>query len=178
MSNDEIEQLNNDRRANGWGIKKVTEVFDAEELMNIFQTFYTLTSRLPLKNGLFIVPDGDAPPGENKVNMKQLYELFKNIKSHGLVSLSFLGLIQYYLEKNNHSLIKNATTELYGNLFHMTLSGARDFRFQAVSDLTGKISFLLKKATLQSQKMREIEQEVTAEKFNNDRLFTLKRSFR
>ena len=69
----------------------------------------------------------------------------KTIKSHGLVSLPFLDLIQYYLEKNNHSLIKNATTEFYANLSYTTLSGARDFRFEAVSDLTSKISFLLKK---------------------------------
>ena len=173
-SNDEIEQLNNDIRANGWGIKKVTEVLNAEELMNILQTFYTLTGRLPLTNGLLVVPDRDAQPGENKVNMKQLYELFKNIKSHGIRSLPFLGLIKFYLEKNDYSLIKNATTELYSNLSCMTLSGARDFRLKVASDLTAKISFLLRKATLQNHKMREIEQEVTAEKINNDRLFTPK----
>ena len=70
--------MNNDIRANGWVIKKVTEVNDAEELMNIFQTFYSLNGRLPLSNGLLVVPDTNTPPGENKVNMKQLYELFKN----------------------------------------------------------------------------------------------------
>ena len=80
------------------------------------------------------MPDGDAPLGENKINMKQLYELFKNTKSHRIVSLPFLGLIQYYLEKNDHYLIKNATTELYSNLSCVTLSRARDFQFEAVSD--------------------------------------------
>ena len=87
MSSYELEDMNNDIQANGWGIKKVTEVSDAEELMNIFQNFYSLTGRLPLSNGLLVVPDGDAPPGENKINMRQLYDLFKNTKSHGLVSL-------------------------------------------------------------------------------------------
>ena len=43
--------------------------------MKIFQDFYALTGRLPLSNGLLVVPDGDASPGENKLNMKQLYEL-------------------------------------------------------------------------------------------------------
>ena len=124
--------------------------------MNKFQTFYSLNGRLPLSNGLLVVPDGDAPPGENKVNMKQLYELFKNTKSHGLVSLPFLGLIQYYLEKNDHSLIKNATTELYANLSYSTLSRARDFRFEAVSDLTSKVSFLLQKDTLKYLKQKKI----------------------
>ena len=89
----EIEDLNNDIRGNGWGIKKVTDVQDAKEIMNIFQNFYSLHGRLPLSNGLLIVPDGEPAPGENKINMKQLYDLFKNTNSHGLLSLPFLGLI-------------------------------------------------------------------------------------
>ena len=58
------------------GDKKVTEVQDAQKLMKIFQNFYTLTGRLALPNELLVVPGGDAPCGENKVNVKQLYELF------------------------------------------------------------------------------------------------------
>ena len=98
MSCYEIQNMNDDIRANGWGIKNIIEVSDSEELMNIFQNFYSLTGCLPLSNGLLIVPDGDAPPGEIKINSKQLYDLFKHTKSHGLVSLPFLGLIQYYLD--------------------------------------------------------------------------------
>ena len=89
MSSYEIQNMNDDIRANGWGIKNITDVSDSEELMNIFQNFYSLTGRLPLSNGLLIVPDGDAPPGEDKINLKQLYNLFKHAKSHGLVSLPF-----------------------------------------------------------------------------------------
>ena len=48
-----------------------------------------------MSNGQLVVPDGDALPGENKRNMKQLYELFRNTNSHGIVSLPFLGLVQY-----------------------------------------------------------------------------------
>lgn len=89
----EIEDMNNNIRVNGWGIKKITEVQDSEELMNIFQNFYNLMGRLPLSNGLLVVPDGDAPPGEDRVNMRNLYELFKHTKSRRLVSLPFLRLI-------------------------------------------------------------------------------------
>ena len=119
MSSYELQDMNEDIKATGWGVKKVTEVQDSQELMKIFQDFYSLTRRLPLSNGLLVVPDSEAPPGENKINMKQLYELFKNTNSHGIVSLPFLVLIQYYLQKNNHSLIRNATTELYSNLSYM-----------------------------------------------------------
>ena len=67
--------------------------------MNIFQNFYQLNGRLPLSNGLLVIPDGDPPPSEDRVNMKSLYQMFRHTNSHGLVSLPFLGTLQYYLEK-------------------------------------------------------------------------------
>ena len=170
LSSYEIKDMDDDIKANGWGIKKITEIEDAHELMKIFQDFYTMTGRLPLSNSLLVVPDGDAPPDE-KVNMRQLYNLYKNTKSHGLVSLPFLGLLQYYLEENDQSLIKNAISELYYNLGYETLSGARNFNFDAVSDLTARLSFLLKHATLGNRKMREIENEALAQKINSGRTF-------
>ena len=131
--------MDSDIKANGWGIKRMTDVNNAEDFMKIFQTFYELTGRLPLSNGLLVIPDSDQPPGEDRINMKILYEMFRYTNSHGLVSLPFLGLIQYYLEKNNHLLTKNALTELYSNVSYITRSGARDFRFEAVSDLVAKL---------------------------------------
>ena len=79
--------------------------------------------------------------------------------------LRFLGLIQYYLEKNDHSLIKSALMELYSKLSYITLSGARDFRFEAVSDLAAKISFLLKQSTLQNIKKTEIDHIKSAQMY-------------
>ena len=81
-----------------------------------------------------------------------------------LVSLPFLGLLQYYLEENDHTLIKNATSELYHNLSYSTLSGARDFRFEEVSKLTAKLSFLLKRTAIRNNHLREIENEKLAQK--------------
>ena len=98
------------------GIKRIIDVKDAEDFVNIFQTFYQLTGCLPLSNGLLVIPDGDPPPGEKRVNMKSLYDMFKHSNSHGLVSLPFLGILQYYLEKNDFSMIQDALTELYSNL--------------------------------------------------------------
>ena len=136
----------------------------------MIQEFYSITDRLPLSNSLLVVPDGDAPL-EEKLNMRHLYDLFKNTNSHGIVSLPFLGLIQFYLEENDHKLIKNAISELYYNLSYMTLSGARDFRFDAISDLAVRLSFLLKHAALGNQKMREIENEVAAQKIKEKTVF-------
>ena len=57
MSSYELQDMNEDIKATGWGVKKVTEVQDSQELMKIFQDFYSLTRRLPLSNGLLVVPD-------------------------------------------------------------------------------------------------------------------------
>ena len=53
--------------------------------------------------------------------MKQLYDLFKNTDSHGLVFLPFFGLLFHYFESEKNLIyIKNATAELYKNLSYMT----------------------------------------------------------
>ena len=103
LSSFEQQDLDEDIRANGWGIKKISEVSDAQEVLQIFQDFYSVTGRLPLSNSLLVVPDEHAPP-EEKLNMRYFYDLLKNTNSHGIVLMPFLGLIQYYLEENDHSL--------------------------------------------------------------------------
>ena len=111
------------------------------------------------------MPDGDAQPGENKINMKQLYELFKNTGSHGLVSLPFLGLLLHFFESSQDlKFIKDATTELYKNLSYMSLSGARNFEFDAVSDFIVHLSFIIKGNTIENIKMREIENDLLSKK--------------
>ena len=119
------------------------------------------------------MPDEDDPP-EEKLNTRHLYEMFKNTNSYGIVSLPFLGVIQYYLEENDQTLIKNALSELYYNLSYMNLSSGRDFRFDAISELTARLSILLKHATLGNKRLREIEHENLAKKINEDRMFQAK----
>ena len=46
-------------------------------MLKIFQDFYSLTGRSPLLNSQLVVPDKDTPP-EEKLNMRHLYDLFKN----------------------------------------------------------------------------------------------------
>ena len=140
-------------------------------MLNLFQDFYTATKRLPTFNGLLVVPDGDAQPGENKVNMKQLYDLFKNTGSHGLVSLPYLGLLLHFFESSQDlKFIKDATTKLCKNLSYMSLSGARNFEFDAVSDFIAHLSFIIKENTIENKKMREIEEEMLAKKISNARV--------
>lgn len=85
--------MDDDIKSNGWGIKNFLEIENSLELLNIFQTFYHITGRLLLANGLLIIPDGNAPAGEDKVNLKSFYGMFRHAYWHGLVSLLFLEVI-------------------------------------------------------------------------------------
>ena len=60
---DEIEQMDNDLKANGWGVRLVVEIEDAFELLCIFQMLYYYNGRPPLRNSLLIVPDGETAQG-------------------------------------------------------------------------------------------------------------------
>ena len=148
----DIQDMEDDTKSNGWGVKNILHIENSSELLNVFQTFYHTTGRLPLSNELLIVPDGDAPAEEDRANMKSLYDMFRHKYLHGLVSLPFLGAIHYYFDATDQRLIKNALTELYRNLSYITLSGDRDFEFNNVSDLIARISFLIKSASMQNTK--------------------------
>ena len=53
----------------------------------------------------------------------------------------------------------------------MSLSGAIDFEFNAVSNLIAHLSFLIKKDNLKNKKMRDLENELLAKKVNETRIF-------
>ena len=77
--------------------------------------FYYLNGRLPFTSGLIIVPDGEVPDSMEKINLKNLYSVFKNRKSHELVSLHFLCSLRAFFGLWL-SIPKYAVTELYQNL--------------------------------------------------------------
>ena len=153
-------------------VEKISEINDPMRMLNLFQDFYTSTGRLPAFNGLLVVPGGDTSEDSNKLNMKSLYDLFKNTKSHGLVSLPFLGLLLHFFESEKDLyLIKNATTELYKNLSYMTLSSARNLEFEAVSDFIAQLSLIIKGNTIQNINNTEDENISLPEQINTGRIF-------
>ena len=76
---DEIQQLDDGIKANGYGVKSLLEIENSYELLKIFKLFHYLNGRLLLTNDLIIIPDGELPEGIEKVNLKLLYEMFKDI---------------------------------------------------------------------------------------------------
>ena len=90
---DEIQQLDEDIKTNGWGVIILLEIDNALELLSTFQLFYHNNGRLPLTNGLLMVPDSEVREGEEKINLKDLYEMFRYWNPNGLVSMQFLGVL-------------------------------------------------------------------------------------
>ena len=171
---DKIQELNEEIKASGWGIKNILEIDNALELLSNFQLFFYNTGRFPLSNKLLIVPVDDVPDREEKINMKNLYELFQHTKSHGLVSLQFLGVLCLIFNDKEIKRIKNALTELYKNLSYTTLSGVPDFEFDAISELVGRISFFTKGSNLLKRDKRELEDAQKAKEMINITTFVEK----
>ena len=57
-----------------------------------------------------------------------------------------------------------AITELYRNLSYRTLSSAREFSFDTVSDLTSVINFKIKKSALSNRDRKEKEDKIALKK--------------
>ena len=150
---DEIQELYDDLKGNGWGVRSLLEIENAYELLTAFQMICYLNGILSLTNGLLIVPDGEVPEGTEKINLKILYEMLKDTSSHGLVSIQFLSALGIFFGLDI-STPKNAATELYRNLSYESLSGFGDHEFQAISDLVGDMSFQIKNSTLSNTKKR------------------------
>ena len=68
---------------------------------------YYFNRRLPLTNGLLIVPDSETPEGTEKINLKLLYEMFKDMKSHGLNSIQFLCALGIFFGLHFYTKIFN-----------------------------------------------------------------------
>ena len=119
--------------------------------------FYYLNGRLPFTNGLIIVPDGEVPEGMEKINLKNLYSMFKNTKSHGVVSLHFLWSLGIFF-RLQPSITKYTLIEFYQNLPYETLSGTRTTNLK-VSHLIGELSFSIKQSAIANIKRKEKEDE-------------------
>ena len=70
LDQDQIQQLDGDINTNGWGVINSFKIDNALELLSTFKLFYHNNDRLPLTNGLLIVPDSEVPEGEEKINLK------------------------------------------------------------------------------------------------------------
>ena len=96
--------------------------------------------------------------------------MFRYTKSHGLVSIQFLGALSLFFGVGTAES-KSAITELYRNLSYATLSGAYNFNFDAISNLISSFCCSIKKITLANRDRREVEDAKNAKKKINTTTF-------
>ena len=140
---------------------------DVFELLFLFQMFHHYNGRVPLKNSLMIVPNGETPLGSEEILVKTLYKMFKDTKSHGLVSFQFFSALNIFSGRDVN-LSRDTITEPYNNLLLETLNERQNISFERISDLTAEISFKMKHSTLsnlerkndQDKKRNEIVKEI------------------
>ena len=147
LSPDEIDQLDDDIRPNGWGAQFIVEIENSVKLLHIFQMLYYFNGKLPLTNELLPVSDGETREGSEKISVKTLYEFFKDTKFHWLFSLQFLLALNLSFGGETGTS-KDAITELYKNLSFKTLSGEQQIEFEKISDLSAHINFKMKHSIL------------------------------
>ena len=73
--------------------------------------------------------------------------MFKDTKSHGLVSIQFLSALNLFFG-GDVQLLKDTITELYKNLSLRTLSSEQQVEFDKIFDLTAHINFKMKHSIL------------------------------
>ena len=67
LSPDEIDQLDDDIRPNGWGAQFIVEIENSVKLLHIFQMLYYFNGKLPLTNELLPVSDGKTREGSENI---------------------------------------------------------------------------------------------------------------
>ena len=87
------------------------------------------------------------------------------MKSHGLVSVQFLGVLGIFFGAGVKES-KNPLTELYKSLSYATLIDANNLNFDATSDFISRLNFSIKKSTLANIDRKE-EENAKKSKRNN-----------
>ena len=59
-------------KSNGWGVKSIVEIEDCIKLLKLFQLLYFFNGRLPLTNGLLLIPDGETLDGLENIPKKSI----------------------------------------------------------------------------------------------------------
>ena len=129
--------------------------------------FYYFNGRLPLTNALLLVSDGEMPEESEKISLKSLYEMLKDTKSHGIVSVQFLSALNLFFDRNIQTS-KDVMTELYKILSFKTLSGEQQTEFENISDLSAHINFKVEHSILLNLENQDRDTHTHKKKNNKD----------
>ena len=88
-----------DMKSNSWEVKSLLEIKNAFDLLRIFKMFYHFNGRLPLTNGLLVVPDREVPEGSKKISVKYFYEILWPCLSPVFMRLEHIFWRKYFSTK-------------------------------------------------------------------------------
>ena len=115
---------------------------------------------------MLVISDGKTLPGSEKLSLKTLYEMLKDTKSHGLVSLQFLSALNIFFG-GSVDLSRDAITGLYNNLLFEALSRQQNLIFEKNFDLIADISFSMKHFILSNVKRQASADEAIKKQKKN-----------
>ena len=165
----QIDEIENDFRANGNGLLSVRDTQYMVELFDFFAMFYYINGRFPYTDDHLFVPDGETPPGiiGEKLSLKELFVKFFRSKSNGLASSPFLAaFLPFFAGKE--TLVKNFLTEFYRNLTVEVLSSDNDsiLEFSALTNLSGEIGVRLGNAIFANHERARLEMKIQEEEIS------------
>ena len=165
----QIDEIENDFRANGNGLLSVRDTQSTVELFYIFAMFYYINGRLPYTDNHLFVPDGETPPGiiGGKLRLKELFVKFFRSKFNVLASSPFLAAFLPFFTRKE-TLVKNFLTEFYRNLTVEVLSSDNDciLEFSTLTNLSGEIGVRLGNAIFANHERARLEMKIQEEEIS------------
>ena len=101
--------------------------------------------------------------------------MFKDTKSHGLVSIKFLSALNLFFG-GDVQLMKHMIKELCKSLSLRTLSGEQQIQFDKISDVTAHINFKMKHSLLANMDYQDKATKTNNENVKDMYEFSKKRS--
>ena len=166
---DEIDEIENDFRANGNGLFSLMQTESVTELFDSITMFYYINDRLPYTDGHLFISDGKTPAGivEEKLNLNGLSAKFFRTASNGLVSSPFLAALLLFFA-GKETLAKNFLTELYKNLIVEVLSSdnSENLQFDALTDLCAELGVRLGNSIFANHERARLDMKKQAEEIS------------
>ena len=146
LLSDNINETENDFRANGNCPLSVCQTESSTELFDSFAMFYYISSRFPYTDWHLFIPNSETLSGiiKEKLSLKELFAKIFRTGSNGLVSSPFLAALLLFFA-GKETLPEKDLTELYKNLTGEVLSSdsSENLKFHALTDLFVEIGVKL-----------------------------------
>ena len=144
------------------GLNSLQNVETATELLMLFDFFYFVNGRFPITGVHTFILRADLPIEVNgeELNIKKLYEKFRTINSHALVSSQCLAALNIFFGGDPEFSCR-FLTEFYQNMTVSTLSTDYAFNFDAFTNLIISMNLSLRRQKNENPNKIKLEDDKT-----------------